>query len=127
VAHISGASHAFRKAFDPNRGRKSMNKLWLTVAMAASVAAMQLPASAAPVNGIPAPHGVRGIIIHHCRWHGRYYRRCPPHGPIGIVVGRRPIGVVGQRPIGAHPIGVPPGRGPGGLVNGIPAEQHVQH
>jgi hypothetical protein len=104
-----------------------MKRLWLTVAMAASVAAMQFPASAAQVTGIPAPHGVHGIIIHHCRWHGRYYRRCPHHGPIGIIIGRKPIGRQPIGVVGQHPIGVPPARGAGGLVNGIPAEQHVQH
>jgi hypothetical protein len=118
-----------------------MKKLWLAAAMAASVAALQLPASAAPVNGIPAqgPHGVRGIIIHHCRWH----RCCPPrsgrrcvHGIIiGRTIGRHPIGIgppigrpIGVRPIGVQTHGVPvDSRTHGGLVNGIPAEQHVQH
>jgi hypothetical protein len=110
-----------------------MKKLWLTAAMAASALAMQLPvstASAAVVHGIPAPHGVHGIIIRPCRWHGRYYRRCP-HRPIGIVVGRRPIGVVGTRPIGVvtRPTGVETHGVPvdGVQTHGIPAEPHVQH
>jgi len=106
-----------------------MKKLWLAAAMAVSVVALQLPASAA-VNGIPVqpPHGIHGIIIRHCRWHGHYYRRCPHHGPIGIIVGRRPIGrPVGVRPIGVRPIGVTPVRPGGGLVNGITPEQRVQH
>jgi hypothetical protein len=107
-----------------------MKKLWLAAAMAVSVAALQLPASAAAVNGIPAPgpHGIHGIIIRHCRWHGHYYRRCPHRGPIGIVVGRRPIGrTVGVRPIGVETHGIGPNRPGGGLVNGITPEQRVQH
>ena len=107
-----------------------MRKLWLTAAMVASVAAMQLPAAAAPVTGIPAPHGVHGIVYHPCRWHHRYYRRCP-HQPLGIVVGRKPVGVVGRKPIGVvtHPIGIETHGVPvdGVQTHGIPAEPHVQH
>jgi hypothetical protein len=119
-----------------------MKKLWLAAAMAASVAALQLPASAATVNGIPAqgPHGVHGIIIHHCRWHRcchpGWNRRCGPHGIIiGRPIGRRPIGTrpIGIRPPIGRPIGVsthgigPVGPAHGGLVNGIPVQQQVQH
>jgi hypothetical protein len=115
-----------------------MKKLWLAAAMAVSVAALQLPASAAPVNGIPAqgPHGVHGIIIHHCRWHRccppRSGRRCGPHGIIiGRPIGRHPIGI--RPPIGRPVVGVsthgigPVGPTHGGLVNGIPVQQQVQH
>lgn len=103
-----------------------MKKLWLTAAMAVSVAALQLPASAAAVNGIPPPHGVHGIIIHHCHYNRRccrrwHYRHC---GPLGIGPIGRPVGV---RPIGVRPIGVTPVRPGGGLVNGIQPEQRVQH
>jgi hypothetical protein len=47
------------------------------------------------------------------------------------VLGRRPIGVVGTRPI--RPIGVqthgigPAGPVHGGFVNGVPAQEQVQH
>lgn len=108
-----------------------MKKLWLTAAMALSVAGMQVPASAGPiVHGIP-PHGVHGII-RPC-WHRRccHYRwRCGPHGIIigRPVLGRTVIGrpVIGTRPI--RPIGVQThGIGPVGPVNGIPVEQRVQH
>lgn len=131
-----------------------MKRLWLTAAMAVSVGAMQLPASAAPVNGIPAPHGnggVHGIIIHPCRGHRcchwyHHHRHCGPLGigPIGRPIGRKPIGVVGHpvgvvtRPTGVETHGIPvegvathggPVGGPahGGIVNGIPVEQHGQH
>jgi hypothetical protein len=113
-----------------------MKSLWLAAAMAVSTLAMQLPASAATVNGIPAPHGVHGIIIH-CRphqrcCHRRYGRHCPPLG----IIGRRPIGIrpggvhglVIQHPNGVQTHGIGPvGPAHGGLVNGIPAEQHTQH
>jgi|HubBroStandDraft_5_1064220.scaffolds.fasta_scaffold57755_2 hypothetical protein len=108
-----------------------MKRLWLMAAMAVSVAGMQVPAFAGPViHGIP-PHGIHGII-RPC-WHHRccrYRYRCGPHG---IIIGRPVIGrpVNGLRPV--HPIGVtthgigPVGPTRGGLVNGIPAEQRVQH
>jgi hypothetical protein len=119
-----------------------MRKLWLLAAMAVSAAAMALPASAGPiVNGIP-PHGIHGIIYHPC--HGRYrccHRwgpRCGPHGIIigrpvigRPIIGRRPIGVIGLRPV--RPIGVrthgigPVGPVRGGLVNGVPVQEQVQH
>jgi hypothetical protein len=113
-----------------------MRKVWLLAAMAVSASAMALAASAGPVvTGIP-PVGVHGII-YHC--HGRYRcchrwgRRCGVHGIIigRPVLGRRPIGVIGTRPI--RPIGVqthgigPAGPAHGGFVNGVPAQQQVQH
>ena len=112
-----------------------MKKLWLAAAMAVSVAALQLPADAAVVKGIPpGPHGIHGIIYHPChrgfhrccrRWH---HRRCGPLGIVGHPIGIRPIGhPVGVRPIGVRPIGVTPVRPGGGLVNGITPEQRVQH
>ncbi|HLY78137.1 MAG TPA: hypothetical protein VKQ70_02105 [Caulobacteraceae bacterium] len=115
-----------------------MKTIWLAAAMAVSTLVMQLPASAATVTGIPAPHGVHGIIIH-CRPHQRcchrgYRRHCPPlgiigHRPPGIrPIGRHPIGVVINHPNGVQTHGIgPAGPTHGGLVNGIPAEQHGQH
>jgi len=107
-----------------------MRKVWLLAAMAVSAAAMALPASAGPVvTGIP-PIGVHGIIIHRCHWgyrccHHRWGRRCGPHGIIigRPVIGRRPIGVIGVRTHGIGPVG--PVRG--GLVNGVPVQEQVQH
>jgi hypothetical protein len=107
-----------------------MKKLWLAAAMAVSVAALQLPASAAVVvNGIPpGPHGIHGIIYHPCHrgyrcCHRWPRRRCGPLGIIGHPIGIRPIG----RPIGVRPIGVTPVRPGGGLPNGITPDQRVQH
>jgi len=108
-----------------------MKKLWLAAAMAVSVAALQLPASAAAVRGIPpGPHGIHGIIYHPCH---RGYRCCHrwPHrrcGPLGII-GRGPPGIrpIGVRPIGVRPIGVTPVRPGGGLPNGITPDQRAQH
>jgi hypothetical protein len=114
-----------------------MRKVWLLAAMAVSAAAMALPASAGPVvAGIP-PIGVHGIIIHRCHWGyrccHRWGHRCGPHGIIigRPVIGRRPIGVIGLRPV--RPIGVrthgigPVGPVRGGFVNGVPVQEQVQH
>ncbi|HEY2708293.1 MAG TPA: hypothetical protein VGI95_09585 [Caulobacteraceae bacterium] len=113
-----------------------MKFLWLGAALALSVAAVSAPASAGGVNGIPNP-------VTHCwphKWHGRWVR-CPRHPigrvighPIGRVVTGHTVGIVNGRPvegIATHGIGTTHGvvthQTHGVLVNGIPAEQRVQH
>ena len=122
-----------------------MKSLWLAGALALGLTASAVTggAIAAPdVHGIPAQGGnggVHGIIInHHCRpGHWSRWCRCHPSRwnnwcrPRGIIIGH-PIGRVVGHPIGVvvnHPIGVPAQTVPGhvGPVNGIPAEQRVQH
>ena len=102
-----------------------MKTLLLAAAMALGLAAAA--ADAGPVvHGIPSPKT-------HC-WPGRWNHWCH-HRPLGRVVVGHTVGLnTGVHGLVIkHPIGVPAHTGAttvpthGVLVNGIPAEQRVQH
>jgi hypothetical protein len=85
-----------------------MKPLWLAVAVAFGVFAMQ-PQAFAGASTVGPPGPVHGIIVRHC--HYRYHRCHHQGGVHGVPVRGVPIR--------------PPGTGPvhGGIVNGIPPQQ----
>jgi hypothetical protein len=90
-----------------------------SASIAAQVNGLQPVNGVRPVHGVPVGIPVHGIPVHHC-WPTRWNHWCH-RGPIGIIIGRHPIGRVVGHPIGA-PVHTIPNHG---FPNGIAPERQA--